>query len=30
MFLAKSSMAKPLARPLRVAAFLAMAGLGAG
>lgn len=30
MFLAKSSMAKPSARPLRVAAFLAMAGLGAG
>ena len=30
MFLAKSSMAKPSARPLRVAAFLAMAGLGVG
>ena len=30
MFLAKSSMVKPSARPLRVAAFLAMAGLGAG
>lgn len=30
MFLAKSSMAKPSARPLRVAAFLAMASLGAG
>ena len=30
MFLAKSSMAKHSARPLRVAAFLAMAGLGAG
>ncbi|MFF8799166.1 MULTISPECIES: invasion associated locus B family protein [unclassified Methylobacterium] len=30
MFLAKSPMAKPSARPLRVAAFLAMAGLGVG
>ena len=30
MFLAKSSMAKHSARPLRVTAFLAMAGLGAG